>query len=112
MDPLNSLEEPVDPTVHDLNETRLWRATILQALVDATEYEASLGTSAALARDQARAWFFASSASTRRNFEDVCDMADLNPFAVRGMVKRALAEGRKIHRSQLTAALRLPDNSR
>ena len=110
MDPLNSLEEPVDPSTHDLNETKLWRATVLQALVDATEYDASVGTSTALARDQARAWFLGYSTSTRENFEQVCDLANLNHFAVRTMVKRVLTEGRKVHRSQLTAALRVPDN--
>jgi hypothetical protein len=111
MEPINSLEEPVDPTVHDTNETRLWRAVVLQALVDATESDSAVGTSAALARDRARAWFFAVSASTAENFEGVCDLADLNPFAVRSIVQRCLTEGRKINRAQLTAALRVPDHT-
>ena len=109
MDPINSLEEPVDPTVHDTNETRLWRAVVLQALVDATESDEAAGTSTALARDRARAWFFSTSTSTVEDFEGACDMADLNPFAVRSIVKRCLTEGRKINRAQLTAALRVPD---
>lgn len=108
MEALNSLEEPVDPTVHDTNETRLWRAVILQAFVDATEYEAIAGTSVAMARDKARAWFFAASTSAREDFEHVCDQASLNPFAVRSMIQRVIVEGRRIHRSLLTAALRLP----
>lgn len=107
-DPINGLEEPVDPTVHDTNETRLWRAVLLQAFVDATESDEIANVSTAQARDMARAWFFAVSASAQRDFEGVCDLAALDPFAVRSIAKRCLDEGRRIHRSQLTAALRMP----
>lgn len=109
MDPLNSLEEPVDPTVHDENETRLWRAVVVQAFIDATESDITPDVSLAVARDQARAWIFSVSASTRADFEAVCDLAAMDPFAVRTIARRCLDTGKRVHKSMIATALRLPE---
>lgn len=110
MDPLNSLEEPVDPTVHDAGETKLWRAVVLQAFVDATEPNDLIDTSVAYARDQARAWMFSVSSSVRADFEAVCDLAAMDPFAIRAIARRCLETGKRVHRATLTSALRLPED--
>ena len=111
MEPYNSLEEPVDPTVHDTNETRLWRAVVLQAIVDATETDLLVTASTSMARDKARTWFFTASTTTREEFEQVCDLADLDFYAVRTIVKRCINEGRRVSRAQLTAALRVGESN-
>ena len=111
MDPLNSLEHPVDPTVHDTNETRLWRAVLLQVLVDATESDTVANVSTALARDEARHWLFSTSASVETDLEAACDLAAIDPFAFRSIGQRCVISKKRIHRSQLTSALRLPEDS-
>lgn len=111
MDPLNSLEEPVDPTVHDTNETLLWRGVLIQALVDATEPNDVADVSTALARDQARAWIYSTSVSAREDLEAVCDLAAVDPFLFRTAAKRCIESGKRLHRSVLTSALKFPERT-
>ena len=112
MDPLNSLEEPVDPTVHDTNETLLWRGVLLQAMVDATEPDTIVDVSTIWARDQARAWIYSTSASVVLDLDTVCDLAAVNPFLFRSAAKRCIETGTRIHRTLLTSALKFPEPPR
>lgn len=72
---------------HVRSERALWRAVILQALVDAAsesrKYEARLE------REKARRWLLAAG----EDFVTVCHHADLDPSYVHRHVRRALAGG-------------------
>lgn len=64
-------------------EVALWRAVIAQAISDATSIirakDPGLMKRAGLERDQARTWLLGNS----KYFRDVCEMALLEPAAVR-----------------------------
>ena len=59
-----------------MSEIKLFRAVIYQALLDATKHEQDPD------KQEAISWFVSSA-----DFEDVCDLADLDPFSTK---RRAL----------------------
>jgi hypothetical protein len=65
----------------------LWRAVLMQALLDVTFYEASRREFIE-ARDAAHRWIIASVGVTAQDFEDVCFLAAVDPQQFR---KHALA---------------------
>ena len=72
----------------------LFLAVILQALLDATKPRIRNETDISIiARDRAKAWFFASVGVTCQNFEVVCDNADLSPSYVRSFAYKVLQSG-------------------
>tara|TARA_R100000008_G_C3467211_1_gene107153 strand:- start:137 stop:469 length:333 start_codon:yes stop_codon:yes gene_type:complete len=72
-------------------EKLLFLAVILQALLDATKPRKKTETETSIvARDQAKAWFFASVGVTCSNFELVCENAGLEPTYVRGFAYKVL----------------------
>lgn len=62
------------------NERTLFLAVILQALLDATKPE-YIGEpeQSELDRRQAKAWFFASVGVTSKDFNEVCELAGVDP---------------------------------
>jgi len=77
-------------------EKLLFLAVILQALLDATKpKEQKESDISIVARDQAKAWFFATVGVTCSNFELVCENAGLEPTYVRGFAYKVL-ESKKI----------------
>ena len=89
---IHNLDEFV--TLYDLTDKdpdkTLNLAIILQALLDLSkpkEPEETLET--VLQRDQAKAWVFCSVGVTCENFEATCDLAGLDPRAVRTFAIKA-----------------------
>lgn len=72
-------------------ERNLYLAVILQALLDATHPTTTCSISEASAvQSQATAWFFASVSSSQTDFEDVCDMAGLDPSYTRDFAHKII----------------------
>ena len=69
------------------HEPSLWRAVITQALMDAASRSAK--SEARRAREDALNWLLGQG----RDFEDVCENADLDPDYVRCKAREALARG-------------------
>jgi hypothetical protein len=72
-----------DPDYHDQHiepdpDLLLWRAVLMQALLDVTFYEATRREFIE-ARDAAHRWIVASVGVTAQDFEDVCHLAGVEP---------------------------------
>jgi len=65
-------------------ETFLFISVLLQALLDAiTEESSDLEQRKSLDREKALAWFYASIGVTASDFEDVCDLANIDPIQMK-----------------------------
>lgn len=91
-------------------ERSLWRAALMQGIIDATTLDTSCVYDPetknyknwdhrinALNRTRARAWIFAESGVTAEKFEAVCDMAGFDASVVRKSVKRLIEEGKSFY---------------
>ena len=79
------------PKVDGGTERSLYLAVILQALLDATTSSSITSTSDfQVIKRQATSWFFASSGVTASDFEDVCDLAGLDPDATRSFAHKVI----------------------
>lgn len=75
-------------------ERSLFLCVILQALLDATKPEyPGEPRKAALERDRAKAWFFASFGTTAEDFEEVCINAGVDPDYMRDFAFKVLKSG-------------------
>jgi len=69
----------------------LFMGVILRALLDVSKPSTSVETSSIkVDRLAARSWFFATSGVTCENFEYVCDIAGINPMAMRSVATKVL----------------------
>jgi len=72
-------------------ERVLFLSVLLQALLDATKPETSVEPEEEkLARKSAQAWFFASIGVTAKDFEEVCDLAGIEPVRMRTFAFKVL----------------------
>jgi hypothetical protein len=79
------------PKVDGGTERSLYLAVILQSLLDATTSSSITSTSDfQVIKRQATSWFFASSGVTASDFEDVCDLAGLDPDATRSLAHKVI----------------------
>jgi|TARA_R110002012_G_C11473392_1_gene594213 hypothetical protein len=79
------------PRVEGGTERSLYLAVILQALLDATSSSSTCSTSdIEVMKRQATSWFFTASGVTASDFEDVCDLAGLDPSATRSFAHRVI----------------------
>ena len=79
------------PKVDGGTERSLYLAVILQALLDATASSSTTSTSDyKVIKRQATAWFFSSSSVASSDFEDVCDLAGLDPNAMRSFAHKVI----------------------
>ena len=79
------VERPATP------ERVLFLSVLLQALLDATKPETSIEPEEEkVARRSAQAWFFASVGVTAQDFEEVCDLAGIEPVRMRTFAFKVL----------------------
>jgi hypothetical protein len=73
------------------SERVLFLSVVLQAILDATKPKTqNEPEEESLARRSATAWFFASVGVTAQDFTDVCEMAGLDPPALRSFAFKVL----------------------
>ena len=83
------IEELIDK--HAPPEKLLFLCVLLQALLDATKPSTSTEPEdEKIARESAKAWFFASIGVTAEDFITVCDMADVDYIKMRSFAHKVL----------------------
>ena len=89
------------------NETKLWRAVIYQALLDATKPEADNEPQESVNdREKAIRWLTIVSGVTAAYFSDVCDFAGFNPSLMKQTAIRITNDPTGFSRKRLNVLLR------
>jgi hypothetical protein len=89
------------------NETKLWRAVIYQALLDATKPEADNEPQESVNdREKAIRWLTIVSGVTAAYFSDVCDFAGFNPSLMKQTAIRITNDPTGFPRKRLNVLLR------
>jgi hypothetical protein len=89
------------------NETKLWRAVIYQALLDATKPEADNEPQESVNdREKAIRWLTIVSGVTAAYFSDVCDFAGFNPSLMKQTAIRITNDPTEFSRKRLNVLLR------
>ncbi len=89
------------------NETKLWRAVIYQALLDATKPEADNEPQESVNdREKAIRWLTIVSGVTAAYFSDVCDFAGFNPSLMKQTAIRIANDPTGFSRKRLNVLLR------
>ena len=89
------------------NETKLWRAVIYQALLDATKPEAANEPQESVNdREKAIRWLTIVSGVTAAYFSDVCDFAGFNPSLMKQTAIRITNDPTGFSRKRLNVLLR------
>lgn len=81
----------------------LWRGVIYQALLDLHQVSSTYSNAHFKLRNDAQRFFFESA-----YFERVCDMAGLDPDAVRGVAQKCIDNPSYLSNTRLTTAYRNP----
>jgi len=99
------------------DETLLWRGVLLQVLQDCSLPEEIRGP-VSIARAEALALICASVGVTLEDFEDVCDMAEVNPSLFREQAQSFVRSGKRFYlrndswKTELTPQAKEPSGSR
>lgn len=86
--------EQLFPSEPESHEKQLFLAVILQALLDATKDKRQIEKPRiTYERDRAKGWLFARVGVTCKDFEEVCNMAGVDPQATRSFAYKVINSG-------------------
>lgn len=87
-----------DDTLEDSTYRKLYVSVIFQALMDLAKLNTSItDTSVSVNRAVAYSWFFTTAGVTSKDFEEICDNANLKPQFIRSFAYEVINSGEDVN---------------